>query len=80
MFALGIGGMDAAVVMAGFPFELSYPRIVRVVLENQLEGWVSAKDVILEMLRRPRQGGMRSCSTVRASRRWTSASEPRSAT
>lgn len=52
MFALGIGGMDAAVVMAGFPFELTYPSIVRVVLENQLEGWVSAKDVILEMLRR----------------------------
>ena len=52
MFALGIGGIDAAVVMAGFPFELGYPRIVRVVLENQLEGWVSAKDVILEMLRR----------------------------
>ena len=52
MFALGIGGMDAAVVMAGFPFELSYPSIVRVVLENRLQGWVSAKDVILEMLRR----------------------------
>ncbi|MGH2710195.1 MAG: aconitate hydratase [Actinomycetota bacterium] len=52
MFALGIGGMDAAVVMAGFPFELTYPQIVRVVLENRLEGWVSAKDVILEMLRR----------------------------
>jgi aconitate hydratase len=52
MFALGIGGIDAAVVMAGYPFELTYPRIVRVVLENQLQGWVSAKDVILEMLRR----------------------------
>jgi aconitate hydratase len=52
MFALGIGGIDAAVVMAGFPFELTYPSIVRVVLENRLEGWVSAKDVILEMLRR----------------------------
>src|SRR5918992_3061938 len=52
MFALGIGGMDAAVVMAGHPFELTYPRIVRVVLENQLSPWVSAKDVILEMLRR----------------------------
>ena len=52
MFALGIGGMDAAVVMAGYQFELTYPRIVRVVLENQLQGWVSAKDVILEMLRR----------------------------
>src|ERR687892_1148841 len=52
MFALGIGGMDAAVAMAGFPFALTYPRVVRVVLENQLPFWVSAKDVILEMLRR----------------------------
>src|SRR5919109_5063493 len=52
MFALGIGGMDAAVVMAGFPFELTYPSVVRVVLENELSEWVSAKDVILEMLRR----------------------------
>jgi aconitate hydratase len=52
MIALGIGGMDAAVVMAGYPFELTYPRVVRVVLENELQGWVSAKDVILEMLRR----------------------------
>jgi aconitate hydratase len=52
MAALGIGGMDAAVVMAGFDFELAYPTVVRVVLENSLREWVSAKDVILEMLRR----------------------------
>jgi aconitate hydratase len=52
MFALGIGGMDAAVAMAGHPFELTYPSVVRVVLENKLSPWVSAKDVILEMLRR----------------------------
>src|ERR671919_367403 len=52
MIALGIGGMDAAVAMAGHPFELTYPRVVRVVLENELSPWVSAKDVILEMLRR----------------------------
>ncbi|MDP9343757.1 MAG: aconitate hydratase [Actinomycetota bacterium] len=52
MAALGIGGMDAAVVMSGEPFELQYPTQVRVVLENELRPWVSAKDVILEMLRR----------------------------
>src|SRR5438093_5801313 len=52
MAALGIGGMDAAVAMAGFPFELRYPQAVRVVLENELRPWVSAKDVILELLRR----------------------------
>ncbi|MBA3551508.1 MAG: aconitate hydratase, partial [Actinobacteria bacterium] len=51
-FALGIGGMDAAVAMAGHPFELECPSVVRVVLENELQPWVSAKDLILEMLRR----------------------------
>jgi aconitate hydratase len=51
-FALGIGGMDAAVAMHGVPFELQCPAVVRVVLENELQPWVSAKDVILEMLRR----------------------------
>src|SRR3989475_5581526 len=51
-FALGIGGMDAAVAMAGFPFELQCPAVVRVVLENERPPWVSAKDIILEMLRR----------------------------
>src|SRR2546427_4784963 len=51
-FALGIGGMDAAVAMAGFPFELLCPAVVRVGLENQLAPWVVAKDLILEMLRR----------------------------
>src|SRR2546430_1725786 len=50
MAALGIGGMDAAVAMAGYPFELAYPTVVRVVLENELQPWVAAKDVILEML------------------------------
>src|SRR5919198_490611 len=51
-FALGIGGMDAAVAMAGYPFDLQCPVVVRVVLENELQPWVSAKDIILEMLRR----------------------------
>jgi aconitate hydratase len=51
-FALGIGGMDAAVAMAGVPFELQCPAVVRVVLEKELRPWVSAKDVILELLRR----------------------------
>jgi predicted aconitate hydratase len=51
-FALGIGGMDAAVAMGGHSFELQCPVVVRVVLENELQPWVTAKDVILEMLRR----------------------------
>src|SRR5438045_7322263 len=52
MAALGIGGMDAAVAMAGFPFELQYPKAGRGVLENELQPWVRAKAVSLECLTR----------------------------
>ncbi|MCL6630826.1 MAG: aconitate hydratase, partial [Armatimonadetes bacterium] len=45
-------GLDVAVAMAGGPFYLSMPRIVRVELTGKLPPWVSAKDVILELLRR----------------------------
>src|SRR5437763_7474542 len=41
MAALGIGGVDAAVSMAGYPFELLYPSTLRVVLEHGLPPWVS---------------------------------------
>src|ERR671937_735330 len=52
MAALGIGGMDAAAAMAGVPFEPQYPKAGPGGLENEVQPWVSAKDVILEMLRR----------------------------
>jgi aconitate hydratase len=53
MIASGAGGLDVAVVMAGFPFEIACPAIVEVHLENRLpRPWVQAKDVILELLRR----------------------------
>lgn len=52
MIAIGAGGLDVAVAMAGGPFYLSMPRIVRVELTGKLPPWVSAKDVILELLRR----------------------------
>jgi aconitate hydratase len=51
-FAIGAGGLDVAVAMAGMPYRIKYPRIVGVKLTGELPDWVSAKDVILEVLRR----------------------------
>lgn len=51
-FAMGVGGLDAAVVMAGMPLRIKYPKIVGIKLTGKLPDWVSAKDVILEVLRR----------------------------
>jgi aconitate hydratase len=53
MIAVGVGGLDAATVMAGSPFELIMPQIVLVKLSGKLaRPWVTAMDVILEILRR----------------------------
>ena len=52
MLAIGAGGMDVALAMAGHPFHLPCPRIMGVKLTGRLQPWVSGKDVILEMLRR----------------------------
>ena len=53
MIAIGAGGLDVAVCMAGHPFELPCPKVVGVHLENELvRPWIQAKDVILELLRR----------------------------
>ncbi|HLF73238.1 MAG TPA: aconitate hydratase [Anaerolineales bacterium] len=52
MLAIGAGGLDVAMAMAGHPFYLSMPKIWGVKLTGRLPEWVSAKDVILEMLRR----------------------------
>jgi predicted aconitate hydratase len=53
MIAIGAGGLDVAVCMAGHPFELPCPKIVGVFLENGLaRPWIQAKDIILELLRR----------------------------
>lgn len=48
--AIGAGGLDVAVAMAGQPFYLTMPKVVRVELKNSLKPWVSAKDVILHLL------------------------------
>ena len=52
MLAMGAGGLDVAIAMAGQPYYFPCPRILGVKLTNELPDWVSAKDVILEMLRR----------------------------
>lgn len=52
MLAIGAGGLDVALAMAGEPFYLEMPRIWGVRLTGELPEWVSAKDVILELLRR----------------------------
>lgn len=52
MLALGAGGLDVAFVMIGEPLYLKMPRILGVQLTGRLPHWVSAKDVVLEMLRR----------------------------
>ncbi|MEP0813213.1 MAG: aconitate hydratase [bacterium] len=52
MIAIGAGGMDVAVALAGGTYYLKMPEIVNVRLTGALSPWVTAKDVILEMLRR----------------------------
>lgn len=51
MLAIGAGGLDVAVAMGGGPFYLTMPKVVNVRLSGKLKPWVSAKDVILEVLR-----------------------------
>ncbi len=52
MIAIGAGGLDVALAMAGHPFRLPCPRVMGVKLTGRLPDWVSGKDLILEMLRR----------------------------
>jgi len=52
MVAIGSGGLDVAVAMAGYPYEIACPEVVEVRLEGTLRRpWVQAKDIILELLR-----------------------------
>ena len=49
MFACGVGGADAVDVMAGFPWEVLYPKRVGIRLTGRLSGWTAPKDVILKV-------------------------------
>jgi aconitate hydratase len=52
MLAIGAGGLDVALAMAGRPFHLTAPKVVNIHLTGKLNPFVSAKDIILEVLRR----------------------------
>jgi len=52
MLAIGVGGLDVAVAMAGYPFYLTMPEVIKVNLKGKLKPFVTAKDIILELLRR----------------------------
>ena len=52
MLAIGAGGLDVALAMSGEAFNLTMPKVVKVELKGELSAWVSAKDVILELLKR----------------------------
>ena len=52
MLAIGAGGLDVAMAMAGEPYHVNMPEVWGVELRGELPEWCSAKDVILEMLRR----------------------------
>jgi len=49
MVAIGVGGADAVDVMAGMPWELKFPKLIGVKLTGEMNGWTSAKDVILKL-------------------------------
>lgn len=57
MAAFGAGGLDVALAMSGKEFHIKYPKQVRVVLTGRLKPWCTAKDVVLELLRRIRCKG-----------------------
>ena len=52
VLGIGAGGLDVALAMAGYPYHLTCPKVLGVKLTGRLPDWVSAKDVILEMLKR----------------------------
>src|SRR3954465_7780193 len=62
MIAIGAGGLDVAVAMGGYPYEIACPKVIEVHLENTLQRqWVQAKDIILELLRRLSASGGKNC-------------------
>jgi aconitate hydratase len=49
MVAIGVGGADACDVMAGLPWELKFPKLIGIKLTGKMNGWTSAKDIILKV-------------------------------
>ncbi len=61
MLAVGAGGIEVAMAMAGEPFFMPMPRIINVRLTGKLPDWVSAKDIILQLLQRHTVSGFKNC-------------------
>lgn len=61
MLAMGAGGLEVAMAMAGHPFYVTMPKVFGVKLTGKMPDWVSAKDIILEMLRRHDVNGAVNC-------------------
>jgi aconitate hydratase len=61
MLAIGAGGIEVAMAMAGEPLFLAMPKVIGVRLTGELPDWVSAKDVVLELLRRYGVSGAKNC-------------------
>ena len=61
MLAIGAGGIEVALAMAGEPLYLAMPKVWGIEITGELPDWVSAKDVILEMLRRHGVSGAKNC-------------------
>ncbi len=61
MLALGAGGIEIAQAMAGEPLYITMPRVMGIYLEGALPDWVSARDVVLELLRRHGVAGATNC-------------------
>lgn len=51
MLAIGAGGLDVACALAGLPFHITYPKVLKINLTNKLSKWVTAKDIILYILK-----------------------------
>ena len=70
MLAIGAGGLDVAVAMAGGAFNLTMPKVIRINLKGKLQPWVAAKDIILEILRQLTvKGGVGTDLRIRRRRR-----------
>lgn len=61
MLAIGAGGLEVAMAMAGHPFYIKMPKIFGIKLKKHLPNWVAAKDIILELLRRHTVKGAVNC-------------------
>lgn len=61
MLAIGAGGLEVAMAMAGYPYPVTMPKVIGVKLTGKFPDWVSAKDLVLEMLRRRGVKGAVNC-------------------